>query len=276
MKTRNEIIAFIKQKANLMRKDSLEMALEAGSNGAHLGPGYSMMEIMATLYFEVMRHDPQNPYWDERDRFILSKGHGVLGFYTALAESGYFPPEILKTFETTDSFLAGHPSMDMAHGIEITSGSLGHGLSIAEGIALAGKKNKKYYTVYVYLGDGECNEGSIWESAMSCAHFGLDNMVAILDRNKLQSDGICRDILCMGDMAEKWKVFGWQVTEIDGHDVGQILDALHERNRAVGKPNMIIANTIKGKGVSFFENDNAWHHKKLTPELYDAAMAELA
>ena len=276
MKTRDEKIALIKHKAKLMRRDSLDMALVAGSNGAHLGPGYSMMEIMATLYFEVMRHDPKNPFWDERDRFILSKGHGVLGYYTALAESGYFPTDVLKTFETTDSFLAGHPSMDMAHGIEVTSGSLGHGLPIAEGIALAGKKNGKGYTVYAYLGDGECNEGSIWESAMSCAHFALDNIVAILDRNKLQSDGICRDILCMGDMAEKWRVFGWQVTEIDGHDVGQILDALHVRNRAIGRPNMIIANTIKGKGVSFFENDNSWHHKKLTLELYDAAMAELA
>lgn len=275
METKKQMVERIQEKAKLMRKHSLVMAVNAGSNGAHLGPGYSMMEIMASLYFGIMNHDPKNSTWEDRDRFILSKGHGVLGFYTALAESGYFDPALLPSFETKDSFLAGHPSYDMSHGIEVTTGSLGHGLSMGAGIALAGKVNRKNYFTYVYLGDGECNEGMVWEAAMFAAHQGLDNLVAIIDRNKIQSDGICRDILCMGDMADKWRSFGWEVVEIDGHDVGQILDALHYRSRPVNKPYAVIAHTIKGKGVSFFENNNKWHHGKLTQEQYEAAMSEL-
>jgi len=275
METRDQLIRRIREKARLMRKHSLDMALVAGSNGAHLGPGYSMMEIMAALYFGVMKHDPKNPQWEERDRFVLSKGHGVLGYYTALAEAGYFGTELLKTFETTDSFLAGHPSLNMQYGIEVTTGSLGQGISLAAGMALAAKTDRKKHVVYCYLGDGECNEGMVWEAAMSASHFGLDNLVAIVDRNLLQSDGIGRDIMYLGDMAGKWRSFGWETAEIDGHDVGEIIDALHYRSRPVNKPYAVIARTVKGKGVSFFENDNKWHHFKLNQELYDAAMREL-
>ena len=273
--TREQLIAHIIEKARLMRLYSLDMALVAGSNGAHLGPGYSMAEITATLYFGVMRHDPENPRWPERDRVILSKGHGVLGYYTALAESGYFPIDMLKNFETKDSPLAGHPSMDLDLGIEASTGSLGHGLSIAVGLALAARMDQKDYVTYVLMGDGECNEGMVWESVMAARQFQLDNIVAIIDRNLLQSDGVSRDIMDLGNLAEKWRSFGWHVNEVEGHDVGQLLDALHYRSRPKGSPYAIIAHTVKGKGVSFFENDNAWHHAKLTMEQYRLAKVEL-
>lgn len=263
IETRDLIIRKIANRARLMRKHSLDMALVAGSNGAHLGPGYSMAEIMATLYTIVIRHDPKNPAWPDRDIFILSKGHGVLGYCTVLAECGYFPIELLKTFETKDSPLAGHPSIYREFGIEFSTGSLGHGLPLGIGIALAAKMDKKDTDTYVYMGDGECNEGMIWEAAMAASHFKLDNLIAIVDCNKLQSDGFCRDIIDMGDIAEKWRSFGWYVREVDGHDIGQLLDAFHRRNRPNKQPYVIVAHTIKGKGVSFFENNNLWHHNKL-------------
>lgn len=273
--TQAMLIERIKEKARLMRKHSLDMALVAGSNGAHLGPGYSMAEIMATLYLGVMRHDPKNPSWPERDRFVLSKGHGVLGYYTILAECGYFPVELLKTFETKDSPLAGHPSIHQDFGIDFSTGSLGHGLSMGAGIALAAKMDKKDFDTYVYLGDGECNEGMVWEAAMFAKHQSLDNLVAVVDRNRLQSDGVSREIMDLGDLGEKWRSFGWRVREVDGHDVAQLLDAFHKRNRPHGQPYVVVAHTIKGKGVSFFENDNYWHHAKLSLEQYTAALKEL-
>ncbi len=275
MNAKEELIANIEHKTRLMRKHSLDMALVAGSNGAHLGPGNSMSDIMATLYFGVMRHDPKNPLDPDRDRFILSKGHGVLGYYTALAEAGYFPVEMLKTFETDDSPLAGHPSIHHELGIDYSTGSLGHGLSIGVGSALGAKKANKGFMTYVYMGDGETNEGSIWEAAMSAAHLGLDNLIGIVDRNLIQSDGLSRNIVDMGDMAEKWRAFGWHVVEVDGHNVPALLDAFQERKRPCNKPYVIIAHTIKGKGVSFFENDNKWHHAKLTRQQYVDALAEL-
>jgi len=275
MKVREELIAEIEHKARLMRKHSLDMALVAGSNGAHLGPGNSMSEIMATLYFGAMRHDPKNPLDPNRDRFILSKGHGVLGYYTALAEAGYFPVDMLKTFETDDSPLAGHPSIHHELGIDYSTGSLGHGLSLGVGSALGAKKAHKDFITYVYMGDGETNEGSIWEAAMTAAHLGLDNLVGIVDRNLLQSDGLGRDIVDMGDMAAKWRAFGWHTAEVDGHNVAALLDAFQERQRPNHKPYVIVAHTIKGRGVSFFENDNKWHHAKLTHQQYVDALAEL-
>ncbi|HWR22114.1 MAG TPA: transketolase [Feifaniaceae bacterium] len=275
MNAKKELIANIEHKARLMRKHSLDMALVAGSNGAHLGPGNSMSDIMATLYFGVMRHDPKNPLDPDRDRFILSKGHGVLGYYTALAEAGYFPVELLKTFETDDSPLAGHPSIHRELGIEYSTGSLGHGLSIGVGSALGAKRANKGFLTYVYMGDGETNEGTVWEAAMSAAHLGLDNLIGIVDRNLLQSDGLSRNIVDMGDMAEKWRAFGWHVAEVDGHDVPALLDAFEERQRPKNKPYVIVAHTIKGKGVSFFENDNKWHHAKLTRQQYVDALFEL-
>jgi len=275
LETQEEIIKKITNRARLMRKHALIMALDAGSNGAHLGPGYSMAEIMATLYTAIIRHDPKNPAWPDRDRFVLSKGHGVLGYYTILAECGYFPVDLLKTFETKDSPLAGHPSIHQEMGIDFSTGSLGHGLSLGLGLALVAKKDKKDIDTYVYMGDGECNEGSVWEAAMAASHFKTDNLVAVIDRNKIQSDGFSRDIIDMGDMAEKWRSFGWHVREVNGHNVTELLDAFHKRNRPSGRPYLVVAHTIKGKGVSFFENNNAWHHKSLTSDEFIGAMMEL-
>ncbi len=276
-KTRDIVIQEIEEKAMIMRKLAIDMGLIAVRNGAgsHLGPGYSIMEITASLYFHVMKYDPKNPTWEERDRFILSKGHGVLGFYTALALAGYFPVEQLLTFDTDQSDLVGHPCMNLNYGIEASTGSLGHGLSIATGYALAAKRDHKNFTVYCLVGDGECNEGSIWEAVMTANQYDLDNLVVIIDRNRLQSDGISTDIIQMDDMAEKWRAFGWMVREINGHNVGEILDVLHEKSRPRGKPYVVIAHTIKGKGVSFFENNNDWHYGRLTQEQAAQAYEEL-
>lgn len=273
--TREEKIKFIDDKCRKMRVQSLDMALHAGSAGAHFGPGYSIMEIVATLYFAIMKHDPKNPHWDERDRFVLSKGHGVLALYNVLAECGYFPVEELPKFETNDHFLAGHPSMDIDKGIEISSGSLGNGLAVAVGMAAAAKRLKKDFNVYCVVGDGECDEGLIWEAAMMAAHYSLDNIVAVIDRNNYQNAGPSREIMFLGDLAQKWRAFGWFVKEVDGHDPGQLMDALDFGSRAKGKPYAIIAHTIKGKGVSFMENTILWHHKGINAAEHAAALQEL-
>jgi transketolase len=277
MEPRNEIIARITDKAGLMRKHAIQMCLNAGPRGVHIGPGFSIMEITATLYFGgVLRYDAKNPTWPDRDRFILSKGHGVLGFYTALAEAGYFPIELLNTFDTEESPLAGHPSMNVKLGIEASTGSLGHGLSLGVGMALSAKLNKKSYDTYVLIGDGESNEGMIWEAAMAASHFKVDNLVAVVDRNKLQADGLSRDIMDMGDMAEKWRSFGWEVAEVDGHNVSQLLDAFHRKHRPKGKPYVIVAYTTKGKGVNMFENNKDWHHyRNFRPDQAKIALSEL-
>ena len=276
-KPRCEVINEIEEKARMMRKLGIDMGLVAVREGAgaHLGPGYSMVELTATLYFHVMKHDPKIPQWEERDRFILSKGHGVLGYYTALALSGYFPVEQVLTFDTDESDPVGHPCINLDYGIEASTGSLGHGLSIAAGYALAAKLDKKKFSVYCLLGDGECDEGSVWEAVMAANQYCLDNLVAIVDRNRLQSDGLSREIIQMDDMAEKWRAFGWLVREINGHDVGEIIDAMHIKSRPVGRPYVIIAHTIKGKGISFFEDDNAWHYGRLTKEQAEQAYKEL-
>jgi transketolase len=277
MDARNEVIAKITNKARCMRKHAIQMCLNAGPRGVHIGPGFSIMEITSTLYFGgVLKYDSQNPTWPDRDRFILSKGHGVLGLYTALAEAGYFPLEVLNSFNTKESPLAGHPSMNINLGIEASTGSLGHGLSLGLGIALSAKLNKKSFDTYVLVGDGESNEGMIWEAAMSAAHFKADNLIAIVDYNKLQADGLSRDIMEMGDMVGKWKSFGWAVAEVDGHDAGQLLNAFHKKNRPKGKPYVVIANTTKGKGVSTFENNKDWHHyRNFRPDQAEMALKEL-
>ena len=273
--SQRQLVGRIAERARLMRRHSLDMALVAGSNGAHLGPGYSMAEIMATLYTAVLRHDPGNPQWPDRDLFILSKGHGVLGYYTILAQCGYFPVEFLKTFETFDSPLAGHPSIHRELGIDFSTGSLGHGLSLGVGAALAARMDGRPTDTYVYLGDGECDEGMVWEAAMAAKQFRLDNLVAIVDRNRIQSDGLSRDILDLGDLAEKWRCFGFAVKEVDGHCIPDLLDAFHRRNRPSGQPYAVVAHTVKGRGVSFFENNNQWHHSRINRRQYVEAMAEL-
>lgn len=273
---RDEITARLRGMALRMRRNALSMTLTAGSLGAHVAPGLSVIEICAVLYGAVMRINPKNPSWPDRDRFLLSKGHGSLGFYTALAEAGFFPVEELKTFENPEGFLPGQPAMFLEKGIEISSGSLGHGLSVGIGIALAGKKAKRRYTTYVLMGDGECNEGSVWEAAMAAPHFKLDNLVAVIDANGMQSDGACSMIMDMGNHEAKWRSFGWDAVSVDGHDVAALYDAFTASRCETGRPMAVIASTVKGKGVSFMENNNEWHHNRLTQAQYDAAMKELA
>ena len=260
--------------AKEMRKKSLEMSVNAGSTGAHLGGGLSMIEIMATLYVGVMNINKNNLTDELRDRFILSKGHGVLALYTALNQVGILSNEQLATFKSNDTVLYGHPSMNPEIGIEFSSGSLGQGLSLGVGSAIALKrKNNDKSRVFVLMGDGECNEGSVWEAAASATHYKLNNLVAIVDKNGLQYDGDTKMVLSMDNMPEKWKAFGFEVFDIDGHNVEELYKAL--TFKTVDKPIAIIANTIKGKGVSFMENNPLWHHSRLTKEQYEAAIAEM-
>lgn len=259
--------------AKTMRHKILDIS-HVCNQSAHLGGGLSMVEIMAVLYGRILRYKPNNPRWENRDRFILSKGHGVLGYFSAMLVSGVIDEETYKTFKTNESDLIAHPVMNLDLGIESSNGSLGHGLSMGIGIALAAKKKQRDFNVYVYMGDGECNEGSVWEAVMSAAQLGLDNLTAIVDYNKLQSDGDARQIIDFADFAGKFISFGWDVKEIDGHEIAQVVDAF-ESPREHGRPRVLIAHTIKGKGVSFMENNNEWHHNRLTKGNYELALAEL-
>ena len=274
MSDRTEILQNLRQMAHRMRKKLLDTSLAAGANSSHFGGGLSTIEIVATLFGAIMRFDPKSPEWNERDRFILSKGHGCLGLYTALAETGFVSEADLQNFEKTDSILIGHPVMNRQKGIEFSTGSLGMGLSLGIGVALAGKKRGSPYKVYVLMGDGECNEGSVWEAAMAVPNFNLKNLIAIIDRNKFQQTGSNQDIMSIGDVSQKWASFGWEVAEVDGHDVGALYDVLSKENNSE-KPLAIVAHTIKGKGFTFSENNNDWHHKILTKAQYDIAIAEL-
>ena len=274
MKNRDKKIKKIEAMAKRMRKKVLDMALTAGASSSHFGGGLSIVDITATLYGAIMKLDPKNPKWENRDRFILSKGHGVLGYYTALSEIGYISEKDLKTFEKDGTYLFGHPVMNRSKGIEFSNGSLGMGLSLGIGVALAGKRKNIDYKVYVLMGDGECNEGSVWEAAMAGPHYKLDNLVAILDKNNLQQTGTNSEIMSVGNLASKWKSFGWQVFEIDGHNVPEIYETFLSVKNQNG-PVAIVANTVKGKGFSFSENNNAWHHAPLSSSQYEAALEEL-
>ena len=274
MKNRDKKIKKIEAMAKRMRKKVLDMALAAGASSSHFGGGLSIVDITATLYGVIMKLDPKNPKWENRDRFILSKGHGVLGYYTALSEIGYISEKDLKTFEKDGTYLFGHPVMNRSKGIEFSNGSLGMGLSLGIGVALAGKRKNIDYKVYVLMGDGECNEGSVWEAAMAGPHYKLDNLVAILDKNNLQQTGTNSEIMSVGNLASKWKSFGWQVIEIDGHNVPEIYETFLSVKNQNG-PVAIVANTVKGKGFSFAENNNAWHHAPLSSSQYEAALEEL-
>ncbi len=273
MENREESIQNIKNMAMRMRKNILDMALAAGASSSHLGGGLSIVEITATLYGAIMKYDHNDPEWSERDRFILSKGHGVLGYYTALAEVGFVSVEELLTFEKTGSDLIGHPVINRKKGIEFSNGSLGMGLSLGIGVALAGKRRNSDFKTYVVMGDGECNEGSVWEAAMAAAHFKLENIVAILDRNNFQQTGSNSAIMSVGDLASKWASFEWEVVEVDGHNVEELYDAFH--HHIPEKPLAIVAHTTKGKGVSFAENNNAWHHAALSKSQHESAINEL-
>jgi transketolase len=258
--------------AGEMREACLRMGFTTGFNGAHFGGGLSMVEIMAALYVGVMSVDPEQPAWEQRDRFILSKGHGAMAYYAALQQTGFVTEDELMTFKSNDTFLYGHPSMNLERGIEFSSGSLGLGLALGVGTAMGVRRRGNFASrVYVLMGDGECNEGSVWESALCGAHFGLDNLVAIIDKNGLQYDGDTTSILNMESMAAKWESFGWKAITVDGHDVSQLLDAFAAPST---KPKAIIANTVKGKGVSFMEHNASWHHNRLSQSQLDAALAE--
>lgn len=260
--------------ALFMRRKILDVSFQCGLT-AHLGGGLSMVDAMAVLYGHVLRFDPKNPRWPDRDRFILSKGHGVLGYYSALLAAKIISEEVFITFQANGSDLIAHPVMNLDLGIESSNGSLGHGLSMATGIALAARKQKKSFSTYVLMGDGECNEGSVWEAAMLAAHQGLESLTAIVDYNRLQSDGESRNILFVDNMAERFRAFGWHAIDVDGHDIKALVDAFTKPAEA-NKPKVIVAHTVKGKGVPFMENDNSWHHNRLTKDSREKALATLS
>jgi transketolase len=264
----------LEKMAKQLRRHVITMIATAGSG--HPGGSLSAADIVTALYFKVMRHDPKNPQWPDRDRFVLSKGHVAPVLYAALAECGYFPVEELSTLRKLGSRLQGHTDRTLTPGVEMSAGSLGQGLSFGIGIALAGRLDKRDYHVYVLLGDGECEEGQIWEAAMSAPHFQIDNLTAIVDNNGLQLDGRCCEIMELQPLADKWRAFNWHVIEIDGHDMSQILPALKEARETKGKPTVIIAHTVKGKGVSFMENNVDFHGKAPTPQEVEIALKELA
>ncbi len=247
----------LEEKARRVRIDVIKMLTRAGSG--HPGGSLSSADILVALFFYKMRHDPKNPEWPERDRFILSKGHCCPALYAVLSMAGYFERKHLWTLRKLGSILQGHPSSTMTPGVTISSGSLGQGLSVSNGIALAGKLDKKDYRVYCMLGDGESQEGQVWEASMTSFHRRLDNLCAIIDHNDLQIDDRVSRIKDPISYAEKWSSFGWNTIEIDGHDMGQIVRALDEAEKVKRVPTMIVANTIKGKGVSFMEDDVTWH-----------------
>lgn len=245
------------------------------AQSSHVGTSLSIADLLAVLYAGVLRVDPSRPDWPDRDRFILSKGHGGAAVYAVLAEQGFFPKEWLDTYYLDGSHLAGHITHHGVPGVEASTGSLGHGLSIGCGMALAGKHDKQSYRVFVLLSDGECDEGSTWEAVLFAPHHRLDNIVAIVDYNKIQSIGMVKDVLDLEPLSDKWQAFGWAVREIDGHDLKQVEDALLSVPFKAGCPSCIIAHTVKGKGVSFMENQIAWHYYHPDTEQLRQALAEL-
>lgn len=259
--------------ARQIRIDILTMLTHAGSG--HTGGSLSAVEILTVLYFVKMGHDPSNPQWPERDRFVLSKGHAAPALYTVLARCGYFNPEELMSLRKMGSILQGHPDMNTTPGVEISTGSLGQGLSIANGMALGLKLDKSSSRVYVLLGDGEVQEGQVWEAAMSAAHYKIDNLCALLDFNGLQIDGPVREIMNIEPLPDKWSAFGWDVCQVNGHDPEAILDALHRAEKVKGKPSLIICETVKGKGISFFENKVEYHGVSPTDKELEEALKEL-
>lgn len=257
-----------------LRRDVVQMIGGEGQVG-HLGGSCSLADIVAALYGQVMRHDPKNPSWEGRDKFILSKGHAALVQYAALAETGYFPHDEILTVKDLGSHLQGHPDRLKTPGVEAGTGSLGQGLSISIGMALAMRLDNKDNKVYCMLGDGEQAEGQIWEAAMAAVNFKVDNLVAVVDKNGLQATGKVGERFNTNPLSAKWAGFGWNVIEIDGHDINQILDAFKEADMVKGKPTVIIARTVKGKGISFAENVVGFHNGGLTKEQYDQALKEL-
>lgn len=256
-----------------LRKDIVTMLNKAGSG--HAGGSLGSVEILVSLYWNVIKHNPKNPEWEERDYFILSKGHVCPAWYAVLARRGYFSREELWTLRKFGSILQGHPHHLKTPGVEASTGSLGQGLSISNGIAMAMRFQNKPNRVYCLLGDGEVQEGAVWEAGMTAAHYKLDNICATIDRNMLQIDGITEEVMGLENLEEKWRAFNWHVINVDGHNVEELTKAYDEAMTVKGKPTMVIAKTVKGKGVSFIENQVDWHGKAPNDEEYEKAMAEL-
>jgi len=264
----------LEKMASNLRQHIIRMTCAASSG--HPGGSLSAADIITVLYFYKLKHNPKDPGWAERDRFVMSKGHAAPVLYAALAEAGYFPLHYLKTLRQVGSSLQGHIDMLSLPGIEMSTGSLGQGLSAANGMALAGRLDKKNYRVYCLMGDGECQEGQIWEAAMTSSHYKLDNLTAIIDHNKYQIDGKVEDIKNLAPFADKWRAFGWNVLTCDGHDVAAIIDALEKAEKVKGKPSIVIADTIKGKGVSFMEERPLdYHGKAPSPDEEKNALEQL-
>ena len=260
----DSLVRRLERQAAVIRRHVIELAAE---HVCHVGGALSVADLMTALYFHVLKVDPANPRWPERDYFILSKGHSVLAFYAALAERGFFPVETLQTYEAKGSMLAGHPTLK-APGVEVATGSLGHGLPIGMGIAIACRVEGAPNRVFVVMGDGEMQEGSVWEAALAAPRFGLDNLVAIIDHNRFQASNAVDQIIPVEPLADKWRSFRWDAVEIDGNDMAQVVAALESASGGpkAGRPMAIVAHTVKGKGVPCLENTPRAHYTRLTPE----------
>jgi transketolase len=262
----------LRLKAEHIRKRVIDIIFRA--KGGHTGGALSSVDILTALYFGVLNVDPANPEKSDRDRFIMSKGHSVESLYGVLAEAGFFDKEVLKTYGQFNSILAGHPTRKVP-GIELNSGALGHGLSVGVGMAIASKMDQSAFRVVVLMGDGEQGEGSIYEAAMSASHYKLDNLIAIIDRNQLQISGNTEDVMTLEPLKQRWESFGWEVLEVDGHHLEQLVNTFRKLPVKNLKPHLVIAHTVKGKGVSFIENNAKWHHGVPNQEQYNLAMAEI-
>jgi len=261
------------QIAKEIRKKVLKMVFD--SRTPHLGSSLSAVDILTVLYFKILKIDPKNPLDENRDRFILSKGHAAAALYAALAERGFFPKEILDGYCRDGGKLPGHSTRGCVPGVEVSTGSLGHGLPMGAGMAIAAKNDGKNYRIFILMSDGECEEGSVWEAALFASHHQLDNLIGIIDYNKLQAFGRTNEILNLEPLKKKWEDFGWKVKEVDGHSFSEIEESLSKIPFEKGKPSLLICHTIKGKGVSFIEDKLEWHYKNLTKEEYDMALKEL-
>jgi len=261
------------QIAKEIRKKVLKMFFD--SQTAHIGSSLSEVDILTILYFKILKIDPKNPLAEERDRFVLSKGHGAAALYATLAQRGFFSEKILDSYCLDGGRLPGHSTRGCAPGVEVSTGSLGHGLPMGGGMAIAAKNDKKKYRIFVLMSDGECEEGSVWEAALFASHHQLDNLIGIIDYNKLQAFGRTNEILNLEPLKKKWEDFGWKVKEVDGHSFSEIEESLSKIPFEKGKPSLLICHTIKGKGVSFIEDKLEWHYKNLTKEEYDMALKEL-
>lgn len=273
-KNLNDVYDLIREKAKLSRLETVRLISLAGSG--HYGSSFSCAEIFATLYYHVMNYDPKNPAWPKRDRFVMGKGHAAVGLYPILADVGFFPKEELDTYTNLGSAFGDHPDMNKIPGIDFSSGSLGHGISVCVGMALGARLDQYQNRVFCLLGDGEIQEGQVWEAAMSAAHFKLGNLVAILDNNKVSVDGYTKDIMNIYPIREKWESFGWNVVEVDGHDVPALVHCFEQLPPPTSdKPTIIICDTVAGKGVSWMEHTFEWHVANLAEEDIKKAIAEI-